>query len=736
MNLYPARRHALPWILAFAVLIVSRPDDAGGCGGWYGPPVYLEKGGRLSQATPEFYFELEMKRLAHEFQPREKRVRPPELYADSATEDLQEWYEKWTAAQDVQDFAAGVQAGQVRTADPAAATQQHAAARAAIDSGAPLGPEVASEFADYHRGASAIRHKDLRAARAAWEALLARPKDERPHRTVWAAFMLGKLSRMELNDDAEVGWYQKTRQLAAAGFADSLGLAADSYRCEAQIELWRPNRRRAAELFLTQLAVGDEQAIESLRNLSYCRKDEEWAAAAADPLLRKLTTIHLLALGKLNEKPEDAAAYNRRWITEMQKLELTEADGAEYLGWLAYDSGEYALAESWLRLAKPTPAALWLRARLLRRAGRLTEAARTMMQVWQAVHDLPAYTQWRHPRELPENDHIPGGDTMYSSAAYSGAPLVTFVQSAAGDFGSLHLARGDFVAALDAFYKGSLWLDAAYVAENVLTVDELKRYVDRQPPEPPPPAPVLYDGHAVVLSLQRSLRYLLGRRLMRDQRYAEALPYLPAPYDKVAREFVSALRAGENRKLPKATRARAWFHAGWIARYAGMELMGTDGAPDGYASRGQSAPETVREERMTGIYQQITYDDDIVKTPSPIIDRPTAAELARLRRTETQPNLRFHYRIVGARLMMKAAALLPDNTPELANVIDRAGLIVDDRDEKLADRWYQQLERRCEKTEVGKKAVVHRWFVEDTGAWSNEERAALAKMLEATRPRP
>lgn len=734
MNLRLARRHSLCWLLASTALLVSRPNDAGGCGGWYGPPVYLEKGGRLTQATPEFYFELEMKRLAHDFQPREKRVRTLGMTADSAADDPQDQYEKFTAQQDVQDFAAALKVGRVRTADPAAAARQHAAARAAIDSGAPLGAEAASEFADYHRGAAAFRHQDLRAARAAWEALLARPEQERPSRTVWAAYMLGKLCLREADDDAGARWLQKTRQLAAVGFADSLGLAADSYRCEAVVERDLDHRRRAAELFLAQLAIGDEKAIEALRNLSYCREDEEWAAAAADPLLRKLTTIHLLTLGKLNEKPEDAAAYNRRWIGAMQKLNLKEADGAEYVGWLAYDSGEYALAESWLRLAKPTPAALWLRARLQRRAGRLTEAARTMMQVWQAVREVPAYTQWRHPRELMENDHIPGGDTMHSSALYSGGPLVTFVQSAAGDYGALHLARGDFVAALDTFYKGTLWLDAAYVAENVLTTDELKRYVDRQPPEPPRPAPNHGADNEMEPALQRSLRYLLGRRLMREQRYAEALPYLPAPYDHVARELMGALRVGGNRQLPNATRARAWFHAGWIVRYAGMELMGTDGAPDGFASRGQSAPETVREERMTGVYESITYEQNVVKTPTPVTDRPTAVELARLHRTETRPNLRFHYRIVGARLMMKAAPLLPDNTPELANVIDRAGLIVDDRDEKLANRWYQLLERRCENTEVGKKAMVHRWYVEDTGVWSNEERAALAKML-AVSPR-
>ncbi len=106
-----------------------------------------------------------------------------------------------------------------------------------------------------------------------------------------------------------------------------------------------------------------------------------------------------------------------------------------------------------------------------------------------------------------------------------------------------------------------------------------------------------------------------------------------------------------------------------------------------------------------------------------------------MRKTEVHPNQRFHYRIIGARLMMNAAPLLADNTPELANVIDRAGLIVENRDEALADRWYRQLERRCAGTELGRAAMAQHWYVEDTGAWSNEERAALAKLLNVT-PRP
>ena len=124
----------------------------------------------------------------------------------------------------------------------------------------------------------------------------------------------------------------------------------------------------------------------------------------------------------------------------------------------------------------------------------------------------------------------------------------SFEQSASGDLGGLHLARGDFVQALDILLTGRLWEDAAYVAERVLTANELKAYVDKQQTGPN------QDEMA-------KLRYLLGRRLAREDRYAEAGQYLRPPYDKILEKYVKALHDGANDKLSKFDRARALFTA-------------------------------------------------------------------------------------------------------------------------------------------------------------------------------
>jgi hypothetical protein len=254
-------------LLAFAAL--AGPARATG---FYGPMFSLDEGGRNLAASPEFYWELEVKRLAGDFHPPEK-LRRGGLDPDQPNEERKAGQSRVTGEADERDFAAALQAGEIKPADPAEATRQAEAARAVINRTSATSTEILpaefpSEFADYHRGAFAYRRgpEHWEEARQAWEVLLQRPERERHYRSVWAAFMLGKIA-LKRNDPAAVSWFERTREMARAGFADSLGLAADSYGWQGRSE-WKQDRpEKAAPLFLTQLALGDESAIVSLKAL-------------------------------------------------------------------------------------------------------------------------------------------------------------------------------------------------------------------------------------------------------------------------------------------------------------------------------------------------------------------------------------------------------------------------------------------------------------------------------------
>jgi len=221
------------------------------------------------------------------------------------------------------------------------------------------------------------------------------------------------------------------------------------------------------------------------------------------------------------------------------------------------------------------------------------------------------------------------------------------------------------------------------------------------------------------------LRYLLGRRLVREDRYAEAGQYLRPPYDKVLEKYVKALHDGADNKLPKLDRARALFTAAWLARYGGMELMGTEGAPDGFAENGNFELPDLAQQRQTGTYKEVRWTGKGQEERTlPVILRPSKQERERLATNRIRPDIRFHYRLIAGALAIKAAALLPNDSEELADVVNRAGLWVKDRDEKTGNRYFQVIEQRCPRTQIGRAAIEKHWFVDQAGAWSSAQREA------------
>jgi hypothetical protein len=717
--------------------------------GYYGPDVYLDEGGKNVDGSPEFYWGLEVRRLAKEFHPPEKRVvsEQGEQKGDEETSEKND-ADQGTQEADFKDFNAALKEGRIKPVDPAKATQQHKDARIMVRGSSPLPPEFDSEFADYHRGAWAFHNKNWDEARKAWEDLLKRPEQDRHYRTVWAAFMLGKLGLKTNDYQSASQWFQRTRQFAKAGFADPLGLAAESYGWEGRAEWKQEHPEKAAQLFLTQLALGDPSAVVSLKALvpdrepvegmlnygpeldernvwsDQQKKEEEQKevsklkSAAQDAVLRRLVTVHILATATspdLYPSDSEAAPMNRcaRWLNIIKQANLGRVEDAEYLGWVAYDNGDYKGAAHWLELSKDdSGAALWLRAKLQRRAGKLAEAAKTMAQAVELLRSAPSGGT---DEKWTEYDYFPEG------------PNWGWGQSAHGDLGGLRLARGDFVQALDTLFKGRLWNDAAFVAERVLTAKELKQYVDALPKTPPEKEGEDYNA---------KLRYLLGRRLVREDRYAEAGPYMSPPYDKVLEKYAKALKDGANEKLSKTERAHAWFSAAWLARYDGMELMGTEVAPDAFVDSGELEFPDLAKQRRSGFYQQVSYDKDgNEKTKNvPIVLKASQKEIQRLTTNKIEPDIRFHYRLIAGALAIKAAALLPDNSEELADVINQAGLWVKDRDEKTGNRYYQIIDHRCAKTKIGQADTAKHWFVDQSGPWSTAEEEAYRAMHKELEP--
>lgn len=548
-----------------------------------------------------------------------------------------------------------------------------------------LPPSVPRAWVIYAEGAARWHRGNVTAAVADWRAVLALPEAERRSRAVWAAFMLAR---------AGYGSFDDVFALVDAGYPDPLGLAVASWGERGRERLWRYDWRGAVDDYLAQVADGGDGAALSLE-LVVRQAIAEGAldAWAADPVLQRVATAWIASRG--GPTPDDGeVARTRAWLRAVQQAEATAIPEADHLAWLAYQVGDIPDTAAWLDRSPRTPLALWLRGKLLLREGRLAEAEALLAE---AAAAFPAGRAWSDGGVPPrEGGILPGAEAL-------------------AEAGLVRLARQDWTGALDAFVASGHWVDAAYVAERLLTVDALRAAVDRSPPAPLDPGMLAPDGWARswpddAVASRADLRYLLARRLVREGRADEALPYFPEALRQDAARYAAALHRGRE-GWSREERASERWTAALLARTRGLELMGTELEPDFaiYAGEFDYMPRLA--ERFTGAVRLVG---------------PGAAEEALARANAPRPDLRWHYRVTAAALAAEAARELPDRDPRVRILLCRAARW-SGRDEPTAEAYRAEARRRTGRawTECGDPVFA----VPDAAwlAWS----AVLAAILAA-----
>jgi hypothetical protein len=570
-----------------------------------------------------------------------------------------------------------------------------------------------AEFAGYLEGALAYRGGDDARARRAWQGVLALPVAQRRHRSTWAAFMLGKVALRAgqggaaADADAAVGFFERTRELAAQGFGDRLGLAAASLGWEARAELRRKRFAQAIDLYAAQQRTGDPTAAVSLRlacRAALAAGGQALAAVARDGEARAAVTSFVLAQEIDSYAPLDGAPSPPRavaWMAAVRAAGVTDAKGADRLAWAAYRAGDFALAASWVGRAADSPVSRWVRARLLLRQGKLAEAETLLA----AIGTLPA-----DQAIVTAEGEVPAHEVV----AWIGDPYLATPARALGEAGAAALSRGEMETALDHFLRAGYWLDTAYLAERVLSLQELRAYVDRTWPArlaegvaPDAQAP----GGLATWSLQDAqepppasrlaveIRYLLGRRLVREGNGAQlalAAQYLPPALRPALARLAAALAVGRDTARPAGDRAAALFEAACRTRYQGLDLQGTEIDPDWRVFAGEE-----------------TLDDLVLerdrRRQNPHLPA-TAAEVARAQSNRVTPFKRFHYRYRAADLARAAADLLPAGAALRAGMLVTAGQWLALRDPAAAQPFYRSLIACCGATDLGRAAQRLRWL--------------------------
>ncbi|MEQ1564237.1 MAG: hypothetical protein ABMA64_01275 [Myxococcota bacterium] len=448
-----------------------------------------------------------------------------------------------------------------------------------------------------------------------WREVLALP--DAPLRGVAAAYVSARFGEAS---------YAEVRRRARDGGADPWGLAVASFGEEARGALWSGDPVGAVHLYATQAAHGSSSGAASLLFVArwlFADRDR-LSSALHDPVVQALATTYAWTRTEELGQPWPAdglpaAEDGARPVTAPELLALLDGlprvAGAERVAAAAYRAGRYDEAGRWAARS-PEPLAAWVRAKLALRAGDDDLAARELASAVARAPDL-------------------GGTDGASRCRL----LV--------DQGALSLSRGDTSGALGSLSEAARaeegtvgsapygWEDAAYVAERVMTTDELLAWVDAQPRVDDP--------------ILHRLRALLARRLMRDGRYSEAADRFGEP---ALRARAIAYRSARDRALrgDPVARAEALLDAAAIAR-DGLDLFGTELAPD-FA----------------------VYEGDYAREPEPARsdERLGPDELGRVHRSAPRPDVRFHYRSTAADLAVAAADRLPTTSLAYVTALCRA----------------------------------------------------------------
>ena len=529
----------------------------------------------------------------------------------------------------------------------------------------------------YLLGAAAFAQGDLALAQQYFLQVLALPKTQQQAYGLWAQYSLARSFRLQSMPDAALQTFQKIQQQVMTGTPDPLNLGISSLGEQARLHLEKDNRPNAwgvaIDLYAQQYAQGDMSGYASLKLLVKQLLNLPTAQLQAQlqsPQVQRLLVAWLLSTfsnygyensgGILTETEVIQHQQVVRLLAAQPQLNSSAAQ-LEKLAALLYQNGLYDSSAALLPKLGDTGLAWWLRAKTALRVGQLSEARAAYAKAAQA---FPKDQVW--------------GD-RYSSA-WSTETLNPHCRVQA-EQAVLSLNQGDYVEAFDQLWQANqyYWQDAADIAERVLTLDELKQYVDQKISAPSENllADRNQDGKIddtdqyYPLPNSQKMRELLGRRMLRDGRYANAPAYFRPELRAAAKQYIEARQAAESRWQLPISRAQHLYAAATLARTQGLELLGYENAPDYAIWDGGFGGDDSSQKAAKD--QWLTTD-----------------ELKRQQHSKAKPNVRWHYRNIAAELANQAADGLPPRSQAFAATLCHASQWMSQTDLVAMRGYYQR----------------------------------------------
>ena len=528
-------------------------------------------------------------------------------------------------------------------------------------------PEELVEFKLYLDGFDELhRNPELAMIPEAWQKLLKLPPERRHFRTAWVHFILGNHFKADCHTH-----YDNCRNAVRAGFADTQGVALRSYTLELRYGK-NPVRmiRRAAEAELSNSPLDFLDTI-SPRWINELT-DAQYIALLEDPLTREFLAI------------TDLSPRFQRMITGYP---LRSAD---IRACHAYEKGDIKLARAYIsQLAKPTLLSVYIEAKLARHTGNTYLAAKKLRQ-WL---DMAANAS---PVEKKSLVDVHDYDVKINTES-----------DVYGLLGSALVFRHDFKEAAEFFYRAKAEFDLHRILEHFFTLDEAAEFVAK-----------LKDSR-----FDKQLKYLVSRRAFRESRFDLAARYLPQEELPNLKNYIAFMEKANNTRLDGNSRAIAIYNAAKILRYHGMELAGTQEAPDFFpGGLGGVTPDdycanSKKEDRCryNKFLGQWSLCEEHVRWHRfrvPGFNAPKD-------HCTVNPFQRYHYRHKAAQLAVKAGHLAQDDDLR-AIIYIFGGNCMRKTSPVEADIFYKMLVNECRGSLLSKLADRQRWFPTDNKIMNKE----------------
>ena len=484
-----------------------------------------------------------------------------------------------------------------------------------------------------------------------FQAVLDLPDASKTPRGVAAAYMLGRSYALR-GDPGDAALAEKafvlTRTLARAGLPDPDGLAVASFGDQARLRRAAGDLSSTIGLYAEQATRGSVEGVESLKWVTQALYQDPDGMAKVEniPLGQRLLIAYALEYnddGRVREYVYVPGGHPYgnvdngtmdlivRTAKQWPKDKIVWPDR---LAALAYRTGDMDFVHA-LVDGQDTALAWWLKAKMLVANGKLAEAEAAYRKV------------------LAKSPATPDPDG-----------LSPFNESAAcAEMTQLERVRGKFIPALrdllacNRTYRVEQSYDLTfYLGERVLTTAELQSIVATLPPDRSSPAGMITDFQGA------ELRSELAKRLVREERYQDALAYADAVMVIPINKYDASFDTG----LSKSLKTQHDLIQAYATAHEQTQNAGSDVAK---AAAWYQLALLTRVEHG----EILDHDSELYKDKAtPDLPGVSSSELARLKANYTTPdqdNLRWYIAYDDA---LKAAQLVPSHSQAYAAILCHA----------------------------------------------------------------